>query len=101
MQPAPVWYRPARNSEMKKAMSNNPFAARQPRQAGAQAGGRTPDMQVATEIVALHEVQGLICPEQSDGVRTRIASGELDAADWVAIAQRAIALEPCDAGTEE
>jgi len=81
-------------------MSNNPFAAGQSNQAGARAGSHTPDMQVAFEIVALLEVQGLICPEQSDGVRTRIASGELDAPGWVAIAQRAIALEPCDAGAE-
>ena len=77
-------------------MLNDPFNAGQPDQAGARAGGRPPDMQVAFEIVALLEVQGLICPEQSDGVRTRIAAGELDAPDWIAIAQRAIALEPCD-----
>lgn len=88
-------------------MPNNPLRSVQPgtesagiradgRTAAGRTAGSTPDMQVAFQIVALLEVRGLICPEQSDGVRTGIVAGALDAPDWIAIAQRALALEPCD-----
>jgi hypothetical protein len=49
----------------------------------------SPDMQVARRIVAGLERSGLILPDQSDPLRTGLATGELAADDWIVIARRA------------
>ncbi len=51
---------------------------------------RTPDMQVATRIVAELEVRALIAPEQSNALRAQLAAGAMTQDEWIMVARRAI-----------